>query len=132
MRGDALRGIGKSSAKCRQPFVVQPYARNERREQPGAPVGAGIDERLRVDFLQIGHRHDHFAEKPRMLALAAECCGAFQRIRKRERMSYRGLDFYDRLVPVLRLFDKLPLPVGLSLWAVAKTSGTASASARNA
>jgi hypothetical protein len=54
------------------------------------------------------------------------------RIRKRERMSYRGLDFYDRLVPALRLLDSLPLPVGLSLWAVAKTSGTASASARNA
>jgi len=54
------------------------------------------------------------------------------RIRRRERMSYRGLDFYDRLVPALRLLDRVPLPVGLSLWAVAKTSGTASASARNA
>ena len=54
------------------------------------------------------------------------------RVRKRERMSYRGLDLYDRLVPVLRLLDRLPLPIGLSLWAVAKTSGTASASARNA
>jgi SAM-dependent methyltransferase len=54
------------------------------------------------------------------------------RIRKRERMSYRGLDLYDRLVPVLRLLDNVPLPVGLSLWAVAKTSGTASANARNA
>jgi SAM-dependent methyltransferase len=57
---------------------------------------------------------------------------AQSRIRKRERMSYRGLDLYDRLVPALRLLDRLPLPVGLSLWAVAKTSGTASASARNA
>jgi SAM-dependent methyltransferase len=54
------------------------------------------------------------------------------RIRRRERMSYRGLDLYDRLVPVLRLLDNVPLPVGLSLWAVAKTSGTASANARNA
>ena len=54
------------------------------------------------------------------------------RIRKRERMSYRGLDLYDRLVPALRLLDNVPLPVGLSLWAVAKTSGTASANARNA
>ena len=54
------------------------------------------------------------------------------RLRKRERMSYRGLDFYDRLVPALRLLDRVPLPVGLSLWAVAKTSGTASASASNA
>ena len=54
------------------------------------------------------------------------------RIRKRERMSYRGLDLYDRLVPALRLLDRVPFPVGLSLWAVAKTSGTASASDRNA
>ncbi len=54
------------------------------------------------------------------------------RIRRRARMSYRGLALYDRLVPALRLLDALPLPVGLSLWSVAKTSGTASASARNA
>jgi SAM-dependent methyltransferase len=54
------------------------------------------------------------------------------RIRRHERMSYRGLALYERLVPALRLLDTVPLPVGLSLWAVAKTSGTASASARNA
>jgi SAM-dependent methyltransferase len=54
------------------------------------------------------------------------------RIRRRDRMSYRGLDLYDRLVPALRLLDNVRLPVGLSLWAVAKTSGIASASARNA
>jgi SAM-dependent methyltransferase len=54
------------------------------------------------------------------------------RIRRRERMSYRGLGLYDRLVPALRPLDGIPLPVGLSLWAVAKTAGTASASARNA
>ena len=57
---------------------------------------------------------------------------AQSRIRKREQLSYRGLDFYDKLVPGLRLLEKLPLPVGLSLWAVAKTSGTASANAKNA
>jgi SAM-dependent methyltransferase len=57
---------------------------------------------------------------------------AQSRIRRIERMSYRGLAVYERLVPALRLLDALPLPVGLSLWAVAKTSGTASASARNA
>jgi SAM-dependent methyltransferase len=54
------------------------------------------------------------------------------KIRRRERMSYRGLGLYDRLVPALRPLDRVPLPVGLSLWAVAKTSGSASASARNA
>jgi len=54
------------------------------------------------------------------------------RIRRRERMSYRGLGLYDRLVPALRPLDGIPLPVGLSLWAVAKTTGSASASTRNA
>jgi SAM-dependent methyltransferase len=53
------------------------------------------------------------------------------KLRRRERMSYRGLDLYDRLVPALRVLDRVPLPVGLSLWAVAKTIGSASASARN-
>lgn len=57
---------------------------------------------------------------------------AQSRIRRRASMSYRGLDIYDKLVPALRLLEPLPLPLGLSLWAVAKTSGTASASARNA
>jgi SAM-dependent methyltransferase len=54
------------------------------------------------------------------------------KLRRRERMSYRGLGVYDRLVPALRALDRVPLPVGLSLWAVAKTIGSASASARNA
>jgi SAM-dependent methyltransferase len=54
------------------------------------------------------------------------------RVRRRARMSYRGLGLYDRLVPALRVLDTLPLPVGLSLWAVVKTSGTASANAKNA
>ena len=53
------------------------------------------------------------------------------RIRRRARMSYRGLSLYDRLVPAFRLLEAAPLPLGLSLWAVAKTSGTASANARN-
>src|SRR5262249_34691873 len=57
---------------------------------------------------------------------------AQSRIRRRARMSYNGLDLYDRMVPALRTLDTLPLPVGLSLWAVAKTSGMASARARNA
>jgi SAM-dependent methyltransferase len=54
------------------------------------------------------------------------------KLRRRARMSYRGLGLYDRLVPALRTLDRVPLPVGLSLWAVAKTIGSASASARNA
>jgi SAM-dependent methyltransferase len=42
---------------------------------------------------------------------------------------------YDRLVPVLRALDRVRLPFGLSLWAVArraKTTGSASANAANA
>jgi SAM-dependent methyltransferase len=54
------------------------------------------------------------------------------KIRRRPRMSYRGLDLYDRLVPLLRALEPLPIPFGLSLWAVAKTSGTETASATNA
>jgi SAM-dependent methyltransferase len=54
------------------------------------------------------------------------------RIRRRPRMSYRGLDLYDRLVPVFRAVEPVPTPFGLSLWAVAKTIGTETASARNA
>jgi len=54
------------------------------------------------------------------------------KLRRRPQMSYRGLDLYDRLVPALRTLDRVPLPFGLSLWAVAKTTGTETASARNA
>jgi len=54
------------------------------------------------------------------------------KVRRRPRMSYRGLDLYDRLVPAFRTLDRVPIPFGLSLWAVAKTIGTATASARNA
>jgi SAM-dependent methyltransferase len=54
------------------------------------------------------------------------------RLLRREHLPPAGLGLYDRLVPALRALDSLPLPFGLSLWAVAKTTGTASASARNA
>jgi SAM-dependent methyltransferase len=54
------------------------------------------------------------------------------RLLRREHLPPAGLGLYDRLVPVLRALDALPVPFGLSLWAVAKTAGTASASARNA
>jgi SAM-dependent methyltransferase len=51
---------------------------------------------------------------------------------RREHVPEGPLKAYDRLVPVLRTIDRLPLPFGLSLWAVAKTSGSASTSATNA
>ena len=51
---------------------------------------------------------------------------------RREHVPEGPLKAYDRLVPVLRTIDRLPLPFGLSVWAVAKTSGNASASATNA
>jgi SAM-dependent methyltransferase len=54
------------------------------------------------------------------------------RIRRGEHLARGGLTLYDRLVPVLRPLDAIPLPVGLSLWTVAKTMGSASASTRNA
>jgi SAM-dependent methyltransferase len=54
------------------------------------------------------------------------------RLRRAEHLPRAGLAVYDRLVPVLRAAEVLPLPFGLSLWAVAKTAGSASASARNA
>jgi SAM-dependent methyltransferase len=54
------------------------------------------------------------------------------RILRREHLPKSGLAAYDGLTPLLRGLDAVPLPVGLSLWAVAKTIGTASASARNA
>jgi SAM-dependent methyltransferase len=57
------------------------------------------------------------------------------RILQREQIPEGPLKLYDKLVPVLRAIDRLPLPFGLSLWAVAtrpKTSGVASASAANA
>jgi SAM-dependent methyltransferase len=54
------------------------------------------------------------------------------RVLRREHLPRFGLAIYDRLVPALRAAEPLPTPFGLSLWAVAKTTGTASASARNA
>jgi len=54
------------------------------------------------------------------------------KVRRRPHLSHRGIDLYDRLVPALRALDRVPLPFGLSLWAVAKTIGTDTASARNA
>ena len=54
------------------------------------------------------------------------------RILRREHLSELGMRVYDRALPVLRLAEPVPVPFGLSLWAVAKTTGTASASAANA
>jgi SAM-dependent methyltransferase len=57
------------------------------------------------------------------------------RILQREQIPEGPLKLYDRLVPVLRAVDKLSLPFGLSLWAVAtrpNTSGNASANAAKA
>src|SRR5262249_1461321 len=45
------------------------------------------------------------------------------RIRRGEHLGGGGLKLYDRLVPTLRRLDAIPLPVGLSIWAVAKTTG---------
>jgi SAM-dependent methyltransferase len=57
------------------------------------------------------------------------------RILQREQIPEGPLKLYDKLVPLLRAIDRLPLPFGLSLWAVAtrpNTIGAASASAANA
>jgi SAM-dependent methyltransferase len=42
------------------------------------------------------------------------------RLLRRTELPPTGLRYYDRLVPLLRLFDRVDLPVGLSLWAVAR------------
>ena len=54
------------------------------------------------------------------------------RLLRREHIPEGPLKAYDALVPVLRALDKLRLPFGLSVWAVAKTPGSVSASAANA
>jgi SAM-dependent methyltransferase len=54
------------------------------------------------------------------------------RLLRRDHLPRVGLSLYDRLVPLLRAADAVPVPVGLSLWVVAKTTGSASASAANA
>jgi len=48
------------------------------------------------------------------------------RLRKREQVPPGPLLLYDRLVPALRLLDRLELPVGLSVWAVARRAYDAS------
>ena len=42
------------------------------------------------------------------------------RVARSEDVPTRSLAVYDRVVPVLRLLDRMPLPFGLSLWAVAQ------------
>jgi SAM-dependent methyltransferase len=54
------------------------------------------------------------------------------RVLRRTSLPRDGLSLYDRLVPAFRAIDRVPTPVGLSLWAVAKTTGIESASAVNA
>jgi SAM-dependent methyltransferase len=54
------------------------------------------------------------------------------RVLRRSSLPRDGLSLYDRLVPAFRAIDRVPTPVGLSLWAVAKTTGMESASATNA
>jgi SAM-dependent methyltransferase len=44
----------------------------------------------------------------------------FSRLLRRNQVPRGPLAAYDRLVPLLRLLDRLRLPVGLSLWAVAR------------
>ena len=45
------------------------------------------------------------------------------RLLRAEQMPSGPLRLHDRLVPVLRLIDRLPVPFGLSLWAVARRPG---------
>ena len=51
------------------------------------------------------------------------------RVLRREQIPEGSLRVYDTLVPLLRALDRLPLPLGLSVWGVAKTLGSAGASA---
>jgi len=48
------------------------------------------------------------------------------RLRNREQVPDGPLSFYDRLVPALRLLDRFELPVGLSVWTVARRAYHAS------
>jgi SAM-dependent methyltransferase len=45
------------------------------------------------------------------------------RLLRRDQVPTGPLRAYDRLVPLLRRFDRLPSPFGLSLWAVARRQG---------
>jgi SAM-dependent methyltransferase len=42
------------------------------------------------------------------------------RLRRREQVAEGPLLLYDKLVPLLRLLDRVELPLGLSVWAVAR------------
>jgi SAM-dependent methyltransferase len=46
------------------------------------------------------------------------------RLLRRELLPQGSLKLYDRLVPLLRRLDRLPLPFGLSVWAVARRPAT--------
>ena len=46
------------------------------------------------------------------------------RVLRRRALPRRALTIYDRFVPAMRVLDRVPLPLGLSLWAVAKSAGT--------
>jgi SAM-dependent methyltransferase len=48
------------------------------------------------------------------------------RILRRSQVPEGALSVYDKLVPLLRRLDVVPLPFGLSLWAVARRPSTAS------
>jgi SAM-dependent methyltransferase len=54
------------------------------------------------------------------------------RLFRRKQVPEAPLRVYDRVVPLLRALDGVRLPFGLSVWAVAKTDGSDSASAANA
>jgi SAM-dependent methyltransferase len=42
------------------------------------------------------------------------------RVLRRPHLPHIGLSLYDRVVPIIRTLDRIPLPLGLSLWAVAR------------
>lgn len=42
------------------------------------------------------------------------------RLLRRPRLPRIGLGLYDRIVPLMRTLDRITLPIGLSLWAVAR------------
>ncbi len=63
---------------------------------------------------------------------AHEPVGVQSRILRRTSLPRDGLSLYDGLAPAFRAIDRVPTPVGLSLWPVAKTTGIASARATNA
>jgi SAM-dependent methyltransferase len=56
----------------------------------------------------------------------------FRLRRPRDRWPAGAYRVYDRLVPLLRALDRLPLPAGLSLWAIARHPPRSSAGAGRA